>query len=39
LHVIDASKEGWGVINHDLFLSNDRIREVIRRVVDNPTGA
>ncbi len=39
LHVIDASKEGWGVINHDLFLSNGRIREVIRRAVDNPTGA
>jgi esterase/lipase superfamily enzyme len=39
LHVIDGSKEGWGVINHDLFLSNERIREVIRRVVDNPTGA
>jgi esterase/lipase superfamily enzyme len=39
LHVIDASQEGWGVINHDLFLSNGRIRQVIRRALDNPTGA
>jgi esterase/lipase superfamily enzyme len=39
LHVIDASQEGWGVVNHDLFLSNGRIRQVIRRAVDNPTGA
>jgi esterase/lipase superfamily enzyme len=39
LHVIDASQEGWGVVNHDLFLTNDRIRQVIRHAVDNPTGA
>jgi esterase/lipase superfamily enzyme len=39
LHVIDASQEGWGVVNHDLFLSNDRIRQVIRHAVDSPTGA
>jgi len=39
LHVIDASHEGWGVINHDLFLSNGRVRQVIRRAVDSPTGA
>jgi esterase/lipase superfamily enzyme len=38
LHVVDASEEGWGVINHDLFLSNDQIRRVIRRVIDNPAG-
>ena len=24
LRVIDASHQGWGVINHDLFLSNER---------------
>ena len=24
LHVIDASQQGWGIINHDLFLSNAR---------------
>ncbi|HEY3642931.1 MAG TPA: alpha/beta hydrolase [Xanthobacteraceae bacterium] len=39
LHVIDASQEGWGLVNHDLFLSDGRIRQVIRRAVDNPTGA
>jgi esterase/lipase superfamily enzyme len=39
LHVIDASQQGWGIINHDLFLSNARIREVIRRAIDGrPTG-
>jgi len=39
LHVIDTSQEGWGVVNHDLFLSNGRIRQVIRHAIDNPTGA
>jgi len=34
LRVIDASTEGWGLINHDLFLSNSHIRLVIRRAVD-----
>ena len=34
LHVIDASREGWGIINHDLFLSNVQIRQVIRRAID-----
>jgi esterase/lipase superfamily enzyme len=38
LHVIDASKEGWGVVNHDLFLSNGQIRQVIRRVIDDTAG-
>ncbi|MCC6776187.1 MAG: alpha/beta hydrolase [Hyphomicrobiales bacterium] len=37
LSVIDASGQGWGIINHDLFLSNDRIREVIRRAVEGRT--
>jgi esterase/lipase superfamily enzyme len=37
LNVIDASGQGWGIINHDLFLSNDRIREVIRRAVEGRT--
>jgi len=36
LNVIDASKQGWGIINHDLFLSNRQIRQVIRRSIDNP---
>ena len=34
LRVIDASAEGWGLINHDLFLSNAQIRLVIHRAVD-----
>jgi esterase/lipase superfamily enzyme len=34
LHVIDATAEGWGMINHDLFLSNAQVRRVIRRAVD-----
>jgi esterase/lipase superfamily enzyme len=34
LHVIDATAEGWGIINHDLFLSNAQVRKVIRRAVD-----
>jgi len=38
VRVIDASQEGWGVINHDLFLSNGQIRQVIRRVVEDPAG-
>ena len=29
-----ASKQGWGIINHDLFLSNAQIRQVIRRAID-----
>jgi esterase/lipase superfamily enzyme len=41
LRVIDASQQGWGIINHDLFLSNDRIRQVVRRASDGrpPDGA
>jgi esterase/lipase superfamily enzyme len=34
LRVIDASQQGWGVINHDLFLSNANVRQVIRRAID-----
>jgi esterase/lipase superfamily enzyme len=34
LRVIDASQQGWGIINHDLFLSNAQIRQVIRRAID-----
>jgi len=34
LRVIDASQQGWGVINHDLFLSNTGIRQVIRDAID-----
>lgn len=34
VRVIDASEEGWGIINHDLFLSNAEVRRVIRRSID-----
>ena len=34
VRVIDASTAGWGVINHDLFLSNAEVRKVIRRSID-----
>jgi esterase/lipase superfamily enzyme len=41
LRVIDASQQGWGIINHDLFLSNSQIRQVVRRAIDgrSPDGA
>jgi len=34
LRVIDASAQGWGIVNHDLFLSNAEVRQVIRRAID-----
>jgi esterase/lipase superfamily enzyme len=34
LHVIDASHQGWGVINHNHFLSDVNILKVIRRAID-----
>jgi esterase/lipase superfamily enzyme len=34
VRVIDASQEGWGIVNHDLFLSNAEVRQVIRRAID-----
>jgi len=34
LQVVDASQEGWGVLNHDLFLSNANIWKVIRAAID-----
>jgi len=34
VRVIDASEAGWGVINHDLFLSNEEVRRVIRHSID-----
>jgi esterase/lipase superfamily enzyme len=37
VRVIDASDAGWGVINHDLFLSNAEVRRVIRRSIDTAT--
>jgi esterase/lipase superfamily enzyme len=38
LRVIDASAQGFGIINHDLFLSNAQIRLVIRRALDAVPG-
>jgi esterase/lipase superfamily enzyme len=38
LRVIDASQQGWGIINHDLFLSNAGIRQVIRDAVGGKAG-
>jgi esterase/lipase superfamily enzyme len=34
VRVIDASQEGWGIINHDLFLENAEMQRVIRRSID-----
>lgn len=34
VRVVDASAEGWGIINHDLFLSNTEVQKVIRRSID-----
>src|SRR5262249_30639507 len=31
---VDASQEGWGIINHDLFLLNEEVLRVIRRSID-----
>jgi esterase/lipase superfamily enzyme len=33
VQVIDASEEGWGLINHDLFLSNEEVRGTIRQII------
>jgi esterase/lipase superfamily enzyme len=34
VRVVDASQAGWGIINHDLFLSNAQVRRVIRGAID-----
>ena len=39
VRVIDASQHGWGIINHDLFLSNGEVRQVIRRSIDDNRNA
>jgi esterase/lipase superfamily enzyme len=36
LKVIDASAQGWGVLNHDLFMSNAGIRQAIRDAIGGP---
>ena len=34
LKVVDTSGAGWGIINHDLFLSNAGVRKVIARAIE-----
>jgi esterase/lipase superfamily enzyme len=38
IRVIDASQQGSGIINHDLFLSNPQLRKVIRGALDGHSG-
>jgi esterase/lipase superfamily enzyme len=38
VRVVDASQYGWGIINHDLFMSNEQVRQIIRRAVDSNRG-
>jgi len=38
LRVDDASQLGWGIVNHDLFLSNSHVRQAIRRAIDGYPG-
>lgn len=37
VRVVDASQEGMGIINHDLFLSNADVQRVIRRSIEGTT--
>jgi esterase/lipase superfamily enzyme len=39
VRVIDASEAGWGIINHDLFLSNADVQQMIRRSIDDAAAA
>jgi esterase/lipase superfamily enzyme len=39
VRVIDASEEGWGIMNHDLFLSNADVQQMIRRSIDDAAAA
>jgi esterase/lipase superfamily enzyme len=36
LKVVDGSAQGWGILNHDLFLSNAGIRQAIRDAIGGP---
>lgn len=38
VRVIDASETGWGIINHDAFLSSAEVRQAIRRSIDTAAG-
>lgn len=35
LKVVDASGLGWGIINHDRFLTNTEVKQVIRRAIEH----
>ncbi|GGG47186.1 alpha/beta hydrolase [Chelatococcus composti] len=37
VRIADASEYGWGIIRHDLFLSNKDVRGVIKRAVERKT--
>ncbi|KAB0264371.1 alpha/beta hydrolase, partial [Microvirga brassicacearum] len=34
VRVADASEFGGGIINHDLFLSNPEVQQVVKRAID-----
>lgn len=38
LRVIDASQVGVGAVNHDLFLSNAKVRDQVRQAIDEASG-
>jgi esterase/lipase superfamily enzyme len=39
VRVIDASQAGWGIVNHDLFLWNADVQQMIRRSIDDTTAS
>jgi hypothetical protein len=39
LIVIDATGLGWGILNHDLFLHNARVQELIARAITESKSA
>jgi esterase/lipase superfamily enzyme len=39
VRVIDASDAGWSIMNHDLFLSNEKVQQMIRRSIDDAPAA
>jgi esterase/lipase superfamily enzyme len=34
VRIADASDYGGGLVNHDLFLSNEEVREVVKRAIE-----
>jgi esterase/lipase superfamily enzyme len=39
VRVIDASEAGWSIMNHDLFLSNENVQQMIRRSIEEAPAA